>query len=120
MKAAIGPSKTAAIMLARGAGAVQVRRCLFKHKAAGCHALTEEENILLPFVDKYKHLGGIVSAMANLQREMQARCLRSRSAFWRIGTKVLRNAKLPLSRGKPFSKPLSFLSMRGGQGLGRF
>ena len=100
MKAAIGPTKTAAIVLARGPGAVQTRRTLFRTQAAGCYVLLEEETILLPFVDRYKHLGGVISATANLQLEMQARCLRSRSAFWRIGTKVLRNKKLPFESRK--------------------
>ena len=100
MKAAIGPSKTAAIVLARGKDAVKVRRHLFKDKDAGCFVILEDETVKLPFVDRYKHLGGLVSATANLQLEIRARCAKSRSAFWRIGHKVLRNRRLPFASRK--------------------
>lgn len=56
----------AAIVLARGKEAVKIRRSLFREKDAGCYVVLEEEVVKLPFIDRYKHLGGLVSAAANI------------------------------------------------------
>lgn len=96
MKASYGTAKTAVLLFIRGLNAVTVRRKVFSTKAPHIPVVLESETVLLPIVTQYKHLGGLVSAKANMKLEIAARIGKANAAFARISRKVLKAKAYPL------------------------
>ena len=94
MQAHIGKAKTAAIATPRGAGAISIRRQLFKKKEANLPVVREEQTVQVPLVSCYKHLGGQLTAKGDLLTEIKARMSRARSSYWRAAKTVFRNERL--------------------------
>ena len=90
MEISCGPTKTAALVLLRGAGSVSVRRKLFSQPQAELPVLTEKQGLQLPLVPHYKHLGGILSFKGNLTQEIATRYAKARQAYWRAARTVFR------------------------------
>ena len=97
MEAAIGRGKTAALVLPRGPGSVEIRRQLFAKVDATLPVIMETETIQIPLVDHYRHLGGVIAARGGLLPELRTRAGCAKAAFWRLA-KVLRSQNLDLTK----------------------
>ncbi|CAE7220796.1 unnamed protein product [Symbiodinium sp. CCMP2592] len=93
-----GPTKTAAIVVPRGAGSRRVRRALFGDKPVLQVMREEQGAALLPLVTSYRHLGVKVTSAMSLMAELRHRAAHAWSAFQQGRTKVFRTGRIALRR----------------------
>ena len=97
MQLSYGKHKTAALVVPRGKGALQMRRRLFAQADATIPILTEDETVWLPLVPAYVHLGHTVAVRGGLLPELRARAAKAFAAFRRAAKTVYQAKAIPLT-----------------------
>ena len=99
LAANIGPRKTAALMIHRGAGAKQARERVFGALKGRLHVLREHNlPIQLDAVPQYRHLGTLLTHTGSLLPEVKARLGLARATLGEGRRKVFCCAQVLLSR----------------------